>query len=79
MLPQPPATAAISCDQPIYDPELEAVIHTCDCTGLLENTIDCTWPPDATFTYRWEQSASRILPYTCNGRGEWSVYYEIVE
>lgn len=71
--------AGISCGQPYYDPDFEAVIHSCDGTGLIKYTIDCTWPPDVTFTYRWVQSGDRLLPYTCNGRGEWSVSYEIVE
>ena len=76
----PAAQAAqISCGQPAYDPALEGVVHSCDGTGLIKYTIDCTWPPDVTFTHRWEYGSSQVLPYTCNGRGEWSVSYEIIE
>ena len=76
---EPASAASITCGQAVYDPAHEAVVHSCDGTGLIQYTIDCTWPPDVSFTYRWESSASRLLPYTCDGRGEWSVSYKIIE
>ena len=70
--------AAISCGQPYYDPDVEAVILSCDGTDS-SNTPSTALGRPTSRSPTGDTKRRQTPALHPQRRGEWSVSYEIVE